>query len=83
MALFSAMTIAAHGNGMSLFAGDSDGQVFESTDGGDRWSIIADLPPLSKGDFWRAMAKGRAPIANLDDMAFNSKAAARLEATKV
>jgi photosystem II stability/assembly factor-like uncharacterized protein len=82
-ALFSAMTIAAHGNGMSLFAGDSDGQVFESADGGDHWSIIADLPPVSKGDFYRAMAKGRAPIANLDDMAFNTKAMARLDATKV
>jgi len=57
--------------------------VFESRDGGDHWSIIADLPPLSKGDFHRAMAKGRAAIANLDDMAFNAKAAARIATTKV
>jgi photosystem II stability/assembly factor-like uncharacterized protein len=82
-ALFSAMTIAADGQGWSIFAGDTDGQVFESRDGGDRWTIIADLPPLSKGDFSRAMAKGRAPIANLDDMAFNAKAAARIATTKV
>jgi hypothetical protein len=38
---------------------------------------------VSKGDFYRAMAKGRAPIANIDDMAFNTKAMARLESTKV
>lgn len=30
-ALFGAMTLASHENGMSLFAGDSDGQIFEST----------------------------------------------------
>jgi hypothetical protein len=29
------------------------------------------------------MAKGRAPIANLDDMAFNAKAAERIATTKV
>lgn len=82
-ALFSAMTVAAAGGETSIFAGDTDGQVFESRGGGDRWSVIADLPPLSKGDFHRAMAKGRAPIANLDDMAFNAKAAERIASTKV
>ena len=82
-ALFGAMTIAAGADATSIFAGDSDGQIFESRDGGDRWSVIADLPPVSKGDFYRAMAKGRAPIANLDDMAFNAKAAERIAATKV
>ena len=82
-ALFGAMTIAADADATSIFAGDSDGQIFESRDGGDRWSVIADLPPVSKGDFYRAMAKGRAPIANLDDMAFNAKAAERIATTKV
>jgi photosystem II stability/assembly factor-like uncharacterized protein len=82
-ALFSAMTVAAAGGETSIFAGDTDGQVFESRDGGDRWSVIADLPPLSKGDFHRAMAKGRGTIANLDDMAFNAKAAERIASTKV
>jgi hypothetical protein len=57
--------------------------VFESRDGGDHWAIIADLPPVSKGDFYRAMAKGRGPIANIDDMAFNAKAAERIAKTKV
>ncbi len=82
-ALFSAMTIAVESGKTSIFAGDTDGQIFESRNGGDRWSVIADLPPLSKGDFYRAMAKGRPAIANLDDMAFNAKATARIAATKV
>lgn len=82
-ALFSAMTIAVDPRGTTIIAGDTDGQIFESRDGGDRWTIIADLPPLSKGDFYRAMAKGRPAIANLDDMAFNAKAAERIAATKV
>lgn len=81
--LFGAMTIAASGKTTSIFAGDSDGQIFESRDGGDRWSIIADVAPVSKGDFYRAMAKGRAPIANLDDMAFNAKATERIASNKV
>ncbi len=82
-ALFGAMTIAAHADATSIFAGDSDGQIFESRDGGDHWSVIADVAPVSKGDFYRAMAKGRAPIANIDDMAFNAKAAERIASTKV
>jgi hypothetical protein len=41
------------------------------------------VAPVSKGDFYRAMAKGRAPIANIDDMAFNAKAAERIASTKV
>ena len=78
-----AMTIVAEGKTTSIFAGDSDGQVYESRDGGDRWSIIADIAPVSKGDFYRAMAKGRPAIANLDDMAFNAKATERIASTKV
>lgn len=81
--MFGATTLANYGNGMSLFAGDSDGQMIESTDNGDHWSIMADLPPISKGDFYRAMSKGRAPIANLNDVAFNTKAIAGLDAGKV
>ena len=81
--LFGAMTIAADGKETSIYAGDSDGQIFESRDGGDTWSVMADVAPVSKGDFYRAMAKGRAPIANLDDMAFNAKATERIASKKV
>lgn len=82
-ALFGAMTIAASNHGFAIYAADTDGQVFESTDGGDRWQMIAELAPVSKGDFYRAMAKGRPPIANLDDMAFNKNATQRIASTKV
>ena len=82
-ALFGAMTIAATGHDFAIYAADTDGQVFESTDGGDRWQMIAELAPVSKGDFYRAMAKGRPPIANLDDMAFNRNATQRIATTKV
>lgn len=82
-ALFGAMTIAADTRGFAVYAADTDGQVFESTDGGDHWHMIAELAPVSKGDFYRAMAKGRPPIANLDDMAFNKSATARIASTKV
>ena len=73
-ALFGALTMAASDRDFAVYAADSDGQIFESTDGGDHWHMIADLAPVSKGDFYRAMAKGRPPIANLDDMAFNANA---------
>ena len=50
-AVFSALTIEAWKDGFAIYAADTDGQVFESVDGGDHWSIIADDPPVSKGEF--------------------------------
>ena len=47
-ALFRALTIEARTDGYSLYAADTDGQVFESLDGGETWTIIADVPPVSK-----------------------------------
>ena len=47
-ALFSGLTIEARNDGYSLYAADTDGQVFESLDDGDTWTIIADVPPVSK-----------------------------------
>ena len=51
-ALFSGLTIEARPDGYSLHAVDTDGQVFESLDGGSAWTIIADVPPVSKADFY-------------------------------
>src|ERR1700688_2412579 len=51
-ALFSALTIEVYGRGYSLYAADTDGQVFESTDEGESWTIIADVPPVSEADFY-------------------------------
>ena len=79
-ALFSAISIELHSNGFELIAADTDGQVSESRDGGDSWRIIADIAPVSKGEFHRALAKGRPRIAGVDDMVVNTAAAARFKA---
>jgi photosystem II stability/assembly factor-like uncharacterized protein len=44
-----AMSIVHHGGGFTLFAGNTDGEVFMSEDEGARWSRIASgLTPISK-----------------------------------
>ena len=61
-ALFSALTIEAWPGGSALYAVDTDGEVFESTDEGDNWTIIAEVPPVSKGEFYRALARDRGKL---------------------
>lgn len=73
--VFSALTLAADNDGYSILAGDTDGQVFESIDGGDRWTMVAELAPISKGDFHKALAKGRPRLANVDDLKFQGQMA--------
>lgn len=82
-AIFGGLTLEAWDGGFALYAADSDGQVFESRDGGDTWQMIAEVGPVSKGDFYKALARGRPPIANLDGMTFGDKAKARMAAAKV
>ena len=79
-ALFSAITIEAHDDGIGLYAADTDGQVFESLDGGDRWTVIADVAPVSKGEFYRALVKDRQKLANIDDTTVSEAARRRLNA---
>ena len=43
-----AMCIEEAGGTVSLFAGMTDGEVWWSEDGGERWSLIAALAPVSK-----------------------------------
>jgi photosystem II stability/assembly factor-like uncharacterized protein len=76
-ALFSAITVEAWNGGSALYAADTDGQVFESRDNGDTWSIIADVAPVSKGEFYRALMKDRPRLVTVDDMAFSKAAAER------
>lgn len=80
--LFSAISLQVHAHGFDVFAVDTDGQLFHSRDGGDRWTMIAETAPVSKGEFYRALAKGRSRIASVDDMLVTSKAAAREAAVK-
>jgi photosystem II stability/assembly factor-like uncharacterized protein len=82
-AIFSAMTIEAWDGGFAIYAGDSDGQLFESRDGGDHWRIIAEIGPMSKGDFYRALAKGRPPMANIDDLKITGPGADRIAAAQI
>ena len=77
-AVFSALTIEARPDGFALYAADTDGQVFESLDGGDSWTIIADVPPVSKGDFHRALVRERGRLANVDDIVVTESSARRL-----
>ena len=76
-ALFSALSLEACHDGCQLYAVDTDGQLFESLDDGDSWRIVADIAPVSKGEFFRALAKDRRKLATVDDMVINDAAAAR------
>jgi hypothetical protein len=76
-ALFSALTVEAAKDGFSLYAVDTDGQVFESLDGGDSWTIIADVPPVSKADFYKGLIRDRVKLANVDDIVASPTATKR------
>jgi photosystem II stability/assembly factor-like uncharacterized protein len=78
-ALFSALTIEAWGEGYSLHAADTDGQVFESLNGGDTWTIVADVPPVSKGEFYKGLVRDRSSLAMVDDIVANPVATRRWE----
>jgi photosystem II stability/assembly factor-like uncharacterized protein len=76
-ALFSALTIEARHDGYALYAADTDGQVFESLDAGDSWTIIADVAPVSKGEFYKGLVRDRVKLAGVDDIVANAKASKR------
>ena len=82
-ALFSAITIEVWPGGYGLHAVDTDGQVFESLDGGDHWTIIADVPPVSKGEFHRGLVRDRVKLATVDDIVVSDVAERRLSAVKL
>lgn len=77
-ALFSALSIESSAAGTSLYTADTDGQVYESLDEGETWSVIADVPPVSKGEFYRALVRERGKMANIDDIVVNRAAAERI-----
>jgi hypothetical protein len=78
-AVFSALTIEATGAGTGLYAADTDGQVFESLDDGETWTVIADVPPVSKGEFYRALVRDRPRMANIDDISINRAQSQRVQ----
>jgi photosystem II stability/assembly factor-like uncharacterized protein len=51
-----AMSLAAYPGGFTLFAGETDGNVFASDDAAEHWTRIADsLAPVSKGRHYRGL----------------------------
>ena len=80
--LYSGLSIHVHGPEFQVFAVDTDGQIFESRDGGDRWTMIAEVAPVSKGEFYRAMARGRPRIASVDDIVVDEAAAERFASVR-
>jgi photosystem II stability/assembly factor-like uncharacterized protein len=81
-ALFSAITVSTSEEGSALYAADTDGQIFESLDLGDSWTVIADVPPVSKGEFYRALVRERHKLANVDELVISEAAANRFDALK-
>ena len=63
----------------ALYAADTDGQVFESLNEGETWTVIADVPPVSKGEFYRALVRDRQKMANIDDIAINPAQTRRVQ----
>ena len=55
----------------------TDGQMFESLDGGDTWTIVADVPPVSKADFYKGLVRDRVKLANVDDIVASPTATKR------
>jgi hypothetical protein len=77
-----AMTLEAWDGGYALYAGDTDGQIFESRDGGDSWRIIFETGAVSKGEFYRGLMKGRRPMTDLDQLTFGQAGQRRVDTTK-
>lgn len=51
-----AMSVAAYRGGFTLFAGDTDGNIFASEDGARSWARIAGgLAPVTKGRHYRSL----------------------------
>jgi hypothetical protein len=53
--------------------------VFESLNEGETWTVIADVPPVSKGEFYRALVRDRPKMANIDDIKINTAQTQRVQ----
>jgi photosystem II stability/assembly factor-like uncharacterized protein len=77
-----AMTLAAWDGGFDLYVGDTDGQIFESRDGGESWRIIFETGPVSKSEHYRGLQKHRPPMTDLDQLTLAAAGQRRVGATK-
>ena len=67
---YGGLALEAWDGGYALFAADTDGQIYESADGGERWSVVAEAAAVSKGEQYRGLAKGRPPLVGTDSLIF-------------
>jgi photosystem II stability/assembly factor-like uncharacterized protein len=67
---FGGLALEAWIGGYALFAADTDGQIYESGDGGEHWSVVAEAAPVSKGEQYRGLARGRAQLVGTDSLVF-------------
>jgi photosystem II stability/assembly factor-like uncharacterized protein len=67
---FGGLALEAWDGGHAVFAADTDGQIYESGDGGERWSVVAEAAPVSKGEQYRGLARGRPPLVGTDSLVF-------------
>jgi len=81
-AVIGAMSLVTYPGGYTIFAGDTDGQIWQSRDGGDSWFMVCETGPLSKGEQYRGLVKGRPPAADLDNLKFTEARKAHVEALR-
>jgi photosystem II stability/assembly factor-like uncharacterized protein len=81
-AAIGAMTFVVAPDGEALFVGDTDGQIFESRDGGETWEMIFETGAVSKGEHYRGLAKGRPPMTDLDNLTFAAAGQRRVDTAK-
>lgn len=67
---FGGLALEAWDGSFAVFAADTDGQVYESDDGGEHWSVVAEAAPVSKGEQYRGLARGRPPLVGTDSLVF-------------
>ena len=77
-ATYGGMALEAWDGGFAVYAADTDGQIYESSDGGDTWSVVAEAAPVSKGEQYRGLAKGRPPLVGTDSLMFSASGQARV-----
>jgi photosystem II stability/assembly factor-like uncharacterized protein len=68
-ASYGAMSLEAWSGGYAVYAGNTDGEIFCTTDGGDNWAKIATIPPISKGLHYKILApEGQREVPTTDDL---------------
>ena len=67
---FGGLALEAWDGGFAVFAADTDGQIYQSDDGGERWSVVAEAAPVSKGEQYRGLARGRPTLVGTDSLQF-------------